>query len=375
MSLYLHFPFCKQKCAYCDFNSYSNLENLIIPYAKALKIEIKRYLPEPRLIRSVFFGGGTPSYLPAEILAEVLLFVKEHFRLKSDAEITLETNPGTLAGPELAFLKAAGFNRLSFGLQASQDRLLNSIGRIHSWTDFINIYDLGRAADFSNLGVDIIFGLPGQTLQDWGETLERVVFLKPEHISAYGLQLEEGTKLAALVEEGIFQLPSEDEVVKMMEQAMNYLPEKGYRHYEVSNYAKPGYESIHNLGYWRGNDYLGFGAGAYSTISNERWFNIKEPWRYIEAAAEDTSVVAEREKLDHKTKATEALMLGLRLRSGVNLRDYEAEYGINLIKAAEPYLKSLLEQKLLVLKEPNLALTDAGIMVSNSVISSLLVGV
>lgn len=348
---------------------------MIIPYSKALKAEIKRYLPEPRMIRSIFFGGGTPSYLPVEILADILFFVKEHFQVNLDAEITLETNPGTIKGPDLVFLKSAGFNRLSIGLQASQNRLLKSIGRIHSLADFFNIFESGRAAGFSNLGIDLIFGLPGQTLQDWSETLEQVTILKPEHVSAYGLQLEAGTKLAVAVDQGITKLPSEDEVVEMMSFVMSYLPEKGYQHYEISNYAKPGFQSVHNLGYWRGNDYLGFGAGAYSTINDQRWFNIKEPWNYISAINEKTSVIVEREKLDHKTKAVEALMLGLRLRAGLNLVEYENEYGINLIKATEPYLKSLLEQKMLVLKDQNLALTDSGIMLSNSVISSLLIGI
>ncbi len=375
MSLYLHFPFCKKKCAYCDFNSYSNLENLIVPYVKALKAEIGRYLPEPRLIRTVFFGGGTPSYLSVEILADILLFIKEYFRVSPDAEITLETNPGTIKGQDLVFLKSVGFNRLSIGLQTSQNHLLNNIGRIHSLADFLNIYESGRAAGFSNLGIDIIFGLPGQSLRDWSQTLEQVAVLKPEHISAYGLQLEAGTELAAAVERGVTQLPSEDEVVEMMRLAMSYLPEQGYRHYEISNYAKPGFESIHNLSYWRGNDYLGFGAGAYSTFNGERWFNIKEPWKYINAINAKTSVIAGREKLDSKTKAIEGLMLGLRLRTGLNLIEYENEYGINLIEATGPYLKSLLEQKMLVLKDPYLSLTDTGIMLSNSVISSLLAGI
>jgi oxygen-independent coproporphyrinogen-3 oxidase len=375
LSLYLHFPFCKQKCAYCDFNSYDSLENLIVPYVEALRTEIESYLPEQRLVRSIFFGGGTPSYLPAKLLEELLCFIKEYFQLSHNAEITIETNPGTVKKPELAQFKSVGFNRLSIGLQASQDRLLRGIGRIHSWVDFLNVFEAGRSVGFNNLSVDLIFGLPGQTFRDWRETLERTVSLQPEHISAYGLQLESGTKLAADIRRSLTQLPSEDEVVEMMNLCMNYLPDQGYQHYEISNYAKPDFECDHNLSYWRGGNYLGFGAGAYSTDNNERWFNIKEPWDYVKTASKRASVVKERESLDAKTKAVEALMLGLRLRSGIDLQEYEAKYGIDLIKASGQHLKNLADQKMVSLNGSRLALTKAGVVLSNSVISSLLTGI
>lgn len=348
------------------------MEDLIVPYVKALKTEIESYLPEGRRVRSIFFGGGTPSYLPVELLADLLCFLKDNFLLSPKAEISIETNPGTVKGPELAELKSAGFNRLSIGLQASQDRLLERIGRIHSWNDFLNIFESGRNAGFNNLGVDLIFGLPGQTLHDWEETLERVVSLKPEHLSAYGLQLETGAKLAMEVEQGYIQLPSEDEVVEMMNLSMSYLPDQGYQHYEISNYAAPGFQCLHNLSYWRGDNYLGFGAGAYSTDNNERLFNIKEPWDYIKAVNNGASPIRERESLDLKTRAIEALMLGLRLGSGLNLQEYEAKYGIDLIKTNGQYLKNLMNQELVVLNGSSLALTKAGFILSNSVISSLL---
>ncbi len=349
------------------------MENLIVPYVKALKTEIEIYLPEERLVRSIYFGGGTPSYLSVNLLAELLNFIKERFRLSLDIEITVEINPGTIKGPELLLLKSIGFNRLSIGLQAFQDILLKSIGRIHSWVDFLNVFEAGRTAGFDNLGIDIIFGLPGQNLQDWKETLERVTSLKPEHISAYGLQLEPGTKLATAVEHGLVDLPTDDEVADMMSMAMGYLPEKGYQQYEISNYARSGFQSVHNLSYWRSNDYLGFGAGAYSTINNERWVNIDEPWNYIDAVNRNGSIIKEKEKLDFKTRAIEALMLGLRLREGINLLEYKTEYGIDL--TISPHINELLDQKLLVINGPYLALTDTGIMLSNSVISSLLVDI
>lgn len=351
------------------------MEDLIVVYVKALKTEIESYLPEDRPVRSIFFGGGTPSYLPVELLTELLSFIKENFTLSPKVEITIEVNPGTVGGPELAELKSAGFNRLSIGLQASQDRLLKRIGRIHSWNDFLNVFESGRNAGFNNLGVDLIFGLPGQTLHDWEETLEQVVSMKPDHLSAYGLQLETGAKLAIDVERGFTKLPSEDEVVDMMNLCMSYLPDQGYQHYEISNYAAPGFQCLHNLSYWRGDNYLGFGAGAYSTDHNERRFNIKEPWDYINAVSNGVSPIREREILDLKTRAIEALMLGLRLDSGVNLQEYEAKFGIDLIKKNGRYLKQLMKEKLVVLNGSSLTLTNTGILLSNSVISSLLTGI
>ena len=348
---------------------------MIVPYSIALKAEIQKYLPVSRPIGSIFFGGGTPSYLPVKILTDLLNFLKEHFQIEPDGEITIEVNPGTIDSPKLALLKSVGFNRLSIGLQAWQDLLLKNIGRIHSLHDFLKIYQAGRFAGFSNQGIDIIYGLPGQKVPDWAETLREVASLQPEHISAYGLQLETGTQLAKDVERGLQQLPTEEEVVEMMDLTMTYLPNKGYRHYEISNYAKPGFESVHNLGYWRGDDYLGFGAGACSTVNAERWYNIEEPGDYIEVVCEGAFPIKSREKLDLKTKAAEALMLGLRLRDGLDLHKFEAEYGIDLQKTAEPYLTGLLEEKLISLNDSRLVLTDAGIRLSNSVISSLFFGI
>lgn len=345
---------------------------MIAPYLKALKAEIKRYLPQPRLVSSIFFGGGTPSYLPPELLADLLLFIKENFCLSHNVEVTIEANPGTIKGSELPILKSAGFNRLSIGLQACQDHLLKGIGRIHSWDDFLNIFEAGRAAGITNIGTDLIFGLPEQSLQDWRETLERVVSLGPDHISAYGLQLEPGTRLALAVEQGLARLPSEDDSAEMMSIAMSFLPKQGYRHYEISNYARPGFHSIHNLGYWRGCDYLGFGAGAYSTVGNQRWCNLKEPEIYIDTINKQETVIGEDENLDFHTRAMEALMLGLRLRAGVNLEEYEAEYGTDLLKTAGSCLAELLDLKLINIEGKILSLTNNGVLLSNRVIGSLL---
>ena len=227
LSIYLHFPFCKRKCYYCDFNSASGQEGLIPDYIEALILEMQSYLPQRRHLSSIYFGGGTPSYLPVEELIKVMNYIKAHFLISTQTEITLELNPGTIGVEDLILLKEAGFNRLSIGLQAAQDRLLESIGRIHTWNEFNDVFELAREIGFTNLGVDLIFGLPDQSLADWEETLQKVVALNPEHISAYGLQLESGTKLAELVSDGILKLPTEDEVVAMMRLSDELFAESG----------------------------------------------------------------------------------------------------------------------------------------------------
>lgn len=372
LALYLHFPFCKQKCYYCDFNSYSGMEQYVPAYFTALRAEIDRYLPQNRPITSVYFGGGTPSLLPAELLSETLRYLKEHFFISPQTEITIEVNPGTVDIEKLIDLKEAGFNRLSIGLQATQDHLLELIGRIHNWNDFEMCYHFAREVGFDNIGVDLIFGLPRQTMADWQQTLEQVLELEPEHVSTYGLQLEPGTLLHSMVEKEMLVLPDEELVAEMMEYTMNFLPAAGYTQYEISNYAKPGRESVHNMNYWQCRDYLGLGTGAYSTVYGERWFNFKEPLQYIERIQNGLSVVAERELINKRTAAIEALMLGLRTRRGINLQKFLETHEIDIMRKARIELANLYEEKLIEKQDEFLFLTDKGIMISNYVISRLL---
>jgi oxygen-independent coproporphyrinogen-3 oxidase len=371
-ALYLHFPFCKQKCYYCDFNSYSGLDSLIPAYVKALWAEIERYLPQTAPITSVYFGGGTPSCLPAKLLSATLGHLKKHFLITRQTEITIEINPGTAGIEKLLELQDAGFNRLSIGLQASQDELLHTIGRIHNWDDFVTCYQMAREVGFANISVDLIFGLPRQTEVQWRETLQKVVGLNPEHLSAYCLQLESGTMLHSMVEKQMLVLPEEDIVAAMMELTMKYLKAAGYEHYEISNYAKPGRRSAHNLSYWRSRDYLGFGAGAYSTVYEERWYNVKEPQVYIERIQNGQSAVAEREQLNRRTAAVEALMLGLRIREGINLKQYSDLHEIDLMKKARSELARLFTENLIDKQGDYLFLTDKGLLLGNYVISQLM---
>jgi oxygen-independent coproporphyrinogen III oxidase len=341
-------------------------------YNEALLAEMKRFLPQERLIKSVYFGGGTPSYFPTELLTNLLHFIKQHFFVAAATEITIEANPGTISANDLILLKEAGFNRLSLGLQAAHDELLKVIGRIHSWQDFLDIFEQAREIGFSNIGVDLIFGLPGQSIAEWQETLRSVVALKPEHISAYGLQLEPETKLAAMVAGGSLELPVEDEVVAMMQLTMDYLRDCDYEHYEISNYARPGFRSVHNVGYWSGRNYLGFGAGASSTFHQDRWVNMNNPSQYIQALKTGNSVVISREIIDGSTAITEAIMLGLRMRSGINLAQFKKTFRIDLLTKVATELERLMNQELLVIRDGNIWLTDKGVLVSNYVITSLL---
>ncbi len=372
LSLYVHFPFCKRKCYYFDFNSRDGLEHLMPDYIKALISEIQFYLPQPSMfIKSIYFGGGTPSYFPAGSLIEILRFVTTHFLVPGKAEITVEINPGTIDIDGLINLQEAGFNRLSIGLQSVQNDLLRKIGRIHSAQDFFNIFELARETGFQNIGVDLIFGLPGQKLEQWQNTLLAVTKLDPEHISAYCLQLEPGTIMYRQVAKQEIHLPSEEEIVEMMEFTMVYLQERGYEQYEISNYAKPGYNSVHNLVYWTGHDYLGFGAGATSTRLGRRWVNVKDPDVYIGNLKKGIPVVDKRESIDNHTAAVEAVMLGLRLRKGINLRHFHDKYGIDLITRTKENLELLMETNLIENNDGNLRLTYKGIPISNKIIAKL----
>jgi oxygen-independent coproporphyrinogen III oxidase len=372
LSLYLHLPFCKHKCYYCDFNSFSGKDELMPDYADALISEMQSFLPQSPLIKSVYFGGGTPSYFSTELLVHLIQFIKEHFFINAFTEVTIEANPGTVHFKDLIRFHEAGFNRLSLGLQATQDQLLQVIGRIHTWQDFLTSYKQARESGYTNIGVDLIFGLPGQTIEAWQDSLERVTALKPEHISAYGLQLEPRTKLAALVEHGSLKLPSEDDVCAMMQRTMDYLRDNGYEHYEISNFAKPGFHSIHNTGYWSGRNYLGFGAGASSTYHQDRWVNITDPGAYIQVQKNRISAVASLEVIDHTIAITEAVMLGLRMRKGIDLAQFQASFQIALADQAADELARLTKQELLRVQDGRLLLTDRGVLLSNYVIASLL---
>lgn len=293
LELYFHIPFCERKCAYCDFLSAPADPPVRISYIKKLQEEIAYYGAQFKeyQVSSIFFGGGTPTILEGYQLAAILETVKKYFHLVADAEITVECNPGTLTAGKAEKLVQAGFNRLSMGLQSADDRELQLLGRIHNFAQFLESYDLARKAGFENINVDLMSALPGQTLKSWQNTLQKVTALRPEHISAYSLIIEEGTPFyerfaedEQIREEGGHPrlLPEEDVERQMYELTEAFLHTKGYERYEISNYAKPGYECRHNCGYWIRKDYLGLGLGASSLVEHQRFQNTSNLKEYLE---------------------------------------------------------------------------------------------
>ncbi|MBO5363904.1 MAG: radical SAM family heme chaperone HemW, partial [Clostridia bacterium] len=284
LGIYLHIPFCKQKCLYCDFNSYAGKERMVEEYCHALEQEILSY-PAGDAVATIYFGGGTPTVLGAERLAALLGVLKAHFSLAKNCEITAECNPGTIDKAGLSMLYQAGFNRLSIGLQSTDDETLKKLGRIHSYQEFLECFQNAREVGFSNLSLDLMYGLPNQTPEEWKKTLREALRCCPEHLSCYGLKIEEGTPFARME----LSLPSDDDVRKMYDDCVEVLQGAGYERYEISNFAKPGLESRHNCRYWRYENFVGFGAGAYSCKEGKRWFNVAGIPDYCRAISQSKS--------------------------------------------------------------------------------------
>ena len=323
-SLYVHIPFCKQKCLYCDFNSYSGKENLIDEYVIALKKEIQSY--NLNCFETVYFGGGTPSIIPAKYIKEIME------QINCVGEVTLELNPGTIDGDKLKQYKEAGINRLSIGLQATQDSILREIGRIHTLEEFENAYKMARKVGFENINVDLMFGLPNQTVKDVKESLEYLIKINPEHISCYSLVLHND----------IFKnLPTENEEREMYYLIIKRLKEAGYNHYEISNFAKLGKESKHNLCYWNQQEYVGVGAGASSYIDNKRYTNELNIEKYILKINQNEQWYEIEEIQDEEAKIREYMILRLRLLEGVNIEDVHEKFGVDIYKKFEKEIKKL----------------------------------
>ncbi len=321
LGIYLHIPFCKQKCLYCDFNSYAGKESLMDTYCQALKKEISAYATE-EMVDTVYFGGGTPTVLGAERLIKLLRMVRKNVNLTEDCEITVECNPGTIDKEGLLKLYQAGFNRLSIGLQSTEDEMLKSLGRIHTFQDFRNCFRDAREIGFTNLSLDLMYGLPGQSLQEWQNTLQEAISFCPEHLSCYGLKVEEGTPFASMK----LSLPDDDAVREMYDTCVDTLQKAGYGRYEISNFAKPGYESRHNLKYWHCDDFIGLGAGAYSCVDGVRYYNISGIPEYCQAIAERKSAVKEEISLSEQELMSEFCFLGLRTAEGIGVEEFKNRF-------------------------------------------------
>lgn len=406
LELYLHIPFCERKCAYCDFLSAPADLPVRISYIKKLQEEIAYYGAQygEYQVSSIFFGGGTPTILEGYQLAAILETVKEHFNITTDAEITVECNPGTLTAGKAEKLVQAGFNRLSMGLQSADDRELQLLGRIHNFAQFLESYDLARKAGFQNINVDLMSALPGQTLKSWQDTLQKVTALCPEHISAYSLIIEEGTPFyerfaedERIREEGGHPrlLPEEDVERQMYELTETFLHTKGYERYEISNYAKPGYECRHNCGYWTRKDYLGLGLGASSLVEHQRFQNTSDLKTYLEQEyspqcegqheriAETIQLQEETglsqtghhihiEILDKKSEMEEFMFLGLRLMAGISRQQFEKKIQVTLNSVYGEVLRKLKGEQLIEEVAGYVRLTEHGIDVSNYVLAEFL---
>ena len=380
MGLYIHIPFCKRKCKYCDFISYSNKEYLIDRYIKCLKYEIrdigisnlhdyKKGLDDLINLKTIYIGGGTPSVIDSKYIKEILSEIKQNFKISSDVETTIEVNPGTVNETKLQDYKDAGINRLSIGLQSTNDNTLERIGRIHTYEEFLNTYNLARKIGFSNLNVDLMLALPEQNMEELTDGLEKVIELKPEHISIYSLILEEGTTLYKEIEEGKYVLTDDDMERKMYWKTKKMLENTGYIHYEISNFAKKGFESKHNLSCWNGEEYIGVGAAAHSYTNNVRYSNIGNIEEYINnfenGKAIDNFVF--HEKQTNESKMKDYMILGLRKIEGINIDIFKNKFFQNPLYLFRKELKQLINEKLLIVDGNYIKLTDKGLDLANLV--------
>ncbi len=382
LSLYIHIPFCVRKCDYCDFLSAPADEETKEAYIQALLLEIESYRGSElsqRKIATVFFGGGTPSILSADQITSVLDKIKSVFELSMDCEISLEMNPGTMTKEKCKRYFNAGINRISIGLQSPDDALLRTLGRIHTYEQFLRTYDDIRVAGFQNVNIDLMSALPGQDLEGYCRGLEKVTILSPEHISAYSLIIEEGTPFYERYHNACDLLPDERDDRAMYEQTKTILKQFGYERYEISNYAKPGYECRHNIVYWECGDYLGLGLGSSSLIDDRRFKNTCDLNKYIDAWKNGEGEKAqgfEQEVLTENMQMEEFMFLGLRMMRGVAVEKFKEKFGAELVQIYGAQTALMIQQGLLCHRDINgrtyLALTDKGIDVSNYVFEQFL---
>lgn len=374
IGLYIHIPFCRQKCLYCDFPSWAGKEGQMQAYVDALTKELRNRgnLYQGKQVVSVFFGGGTPTVLEIPMLKQLMQAVFEHWNVAADAEITAEANPGTLGQEMAEALREMGFNRLSMGVQAWQNRLLKELGRIHTIETFLENYQAVRAAGFANVNTDLMFALPQQTLADWQETVREMVALQPEHISAYSLILEEGTPFFDRYEKGELEPAAEELDREMYHWAVDYLAENGYEQYEISNFAKKGRQSRHNRIYWQAEEYLGMGLGAHSYMEGERFHNPYDLQTYIAADGAVSLLKEEVETITEEDALAEFMFLGLRLTEGVTFERFCRRFGREMMDVYGEQVTDLVAKGLLEQDETGIRLTKRGIDVSNVVFEQFL---
>lgn len=373
LELYFHIPFCVRKCLYCDFLSAPGDEATRNAYMEALLTETKERAEEYReyTVDTVFIGGGTPSVVETLWIEQLLDIVLQEYKVSETVEITIEVNPGTVDAEKLERYRAAGINRLSIGLQSADDEELIRLGRIHTWQEFENTYELARQVGFVNVNVDVMSALPGQSFDSYCATLKKLIGLKPqpEHISAYSLIVEEGTPFGELANQGMLDLPDEDCERSMYEQTDSYLKGQGYSRYEISNYAKEGFACRHNCGYWKRIDYVGFGIGAASLVDNVRFQNENDLEAYIR---NPLSCRGEMQTLTVAEQMEELMFLGLRMTEGVDRKAFKEQFGISMEEVYGAVVQKNIEDGLLVLQGDRIALTARGMDISNYVMAQFL---
>ncbi len=372
-ALYIHIPFCDHKCIYCDFYSIITKDN-ILPFLSSVKKEITyfaRVYSSDRLITSVFFGGGTPSLMEPEYLESILSSLYKSFNISADVEITMETNPGTVNLNKLKFFRSAGINRISIGIQSFDDAELKFLTRIHDKAAAVRTVIDAKEAGFDNINIDLIFNLPKQTKETWYDNLKTAAELPVKHISAYSLILERGTILNKMVLDGKVEISGEDYDADLYETAIDYLTETGFSQYEVSNFARTGYECRHNNAYWRYRDYLSFGPSAHSFAERKRWWNFSSLKHYISEIEQKGSAAAGSEYITDTQMFDEYLMLALRSK-GLDLAEFEKYFGNSWIKEKNDYIQKLADNNFMIYQDNLLRLTKRGYAVCDEIIKNLL---
>ena len=372
LGIYIHIPFCRSKCDYCDFYSLAGREDQMDRYQKALLAHLKETAPlaQGYPVDSIYFGGGTPSYYGAKRIKELLAHLSKLFQVEKDAEITVECNPDSVDLKSLRILRKAGVNRLSMGMQSAQEEELRAIHRIHTPQQTNQAVEAARKAKFTNLSLDLIYGLPGQTMESWKATVEHALSLIPQHLSCYGLKVEEGTPLARRVAEGEV-LPDDDQQADLYLWTVGRLERAGLPQYEISNFAKPGYESRHNLRYWLTRPYIGFGPGAHSDFGGRRYSFVRDLDAYIRGVLEGGDIIDSSELIPQRERCGEYLMLRLRTVRGVDGREYRHTYFMDFAPL-EARLREFAAQGWAEEADGRWRLTPRGFLVSNQLIGDLL---
>ncbi len=365
--IYIHIPFCVRKCPYCDFVSAAGNRQERVSYQDALASEIRATAWNGRKARTIYFGGGTPSELGPPYLRRVMETVREVFEVLPDAECSIECNPGTLSKSKLARMRSMGFNRLSLGVQSFSDRSLRLLGRIHTSEEAREAYQLIRSAGFDNVNLDLIFGLPDQTLEDWRKDLREALDLRPEHLSLYGLTIEPETEFGRRRERGLLREVGEEVAASMYETAIELTANAGYEQYEISNFALPGKECRHNLIYWHNEEYLGFGVSAASYVNGVRWSNVKGREAYVEAISAGRLNPGYSERLDPRAALGEEIMLRLRLAEGFSSSELRCKYNLDPEVVYTDTLRFFLSEGLLSRDNGSIRLTPRGRLLANEV--------